>query len=52
MLLFDENGIGRWREPLRARHSLPDRPATCEPSEHPAHAEFIAGNLARDSWIL
>jgi hypothetical protein len=51
MLLFDENGIGRLRETIRERHSMPDRPATCEPTEHPVHAEFSGCNSVRDFGI-
>jgi hypothetical protein len=39
MLLFDENGIGRFDEPIRGTRPMPDRPATCEPTEHPVQAE-------------
>jgi hypothetical protein len=46
MLPFDENGIGRFSAAIRRTRSVPDRPATCEPTEHPVHAEFPGWNSA------
>lgn len=47
MMLFDENGIGRFGESIRGTLVVPDRPATCEPTEHPAQAEFPGSNPVR-----
>jgi hypothetical protein len=45
MLLFDENGIGRFHEAIRGSLVMPDRPVTCERPEHPVQAESPGWSL-------